>query len=148
MLKVGGIWCSPVEVESCLIGHPAVLEAAVVGQADADQLIKPKAYRGAEAGRLGGAALTDELTALVQEDARALQVSALGRVRGRAAQDGDRQDPALQAQDVTRIRPFEPADLEACYAISLATGFEGGDASHLYRDPNPRGTSTSRLTPC
>ena len=34
MLKVGGIWCSPVEVESCLIGHPAVLEAAVVGHAD------------------------------------------------------------------------------------------------------------------
>jgi GNAT superfamily N-acetyltransferase len=33
------------------------------------------------------------------------------------------------------IRPFQPADLEACYAISLATGFEGGDASHLYRDP-------------
>jgi GNAT superfamily N-acetyltransferase len=40
---------------------------------------------------------------------------------------------------VTRIRPFEPADLEACYAISLATGFEGGDASHLYRDPKMMG---------
>jgi GNAT superfamily N-acetyltransferase len=35
---------------------------------------------------------------------------------------------------VTRIRPFAPDDLEACYAVSLATGFEGGDASHLYRD--------------
>ena len=35
---------------------------------------------------------------------------------------------------MTRIRPLAPADLEACYAISLATGFEGGDASHLYRD--------------
>jgi GNAT superfamily N-acetyltransferase len=40
---------------------------------------------------------------------------------------------------VTRIRPFEPADLEACYAISLATGFEGGDASHLYSDPTVMG---------
>ena len=38
-----------------------------------------------------------------------------------------------------RIRPFEPADLEACYAISLATGFEAGDASHLYRDPRMMG---------
>lgn len=38
-----------------------------------------------------------------------------------------------------RIRPFAPADLEACYAISLATGFEGGDASHLYRDPKMMG---------
>ena len=43
MLKVGGIWCSPIEIESCLITHPAVLEAAVVGQADADELIKPRA---------------------------------------------------------------------------------------------------------
>jgi GNAT superfamily N-acetyltransferase len=40
---------------------------------------------------------------------------------------------------VTRIRGFEPADLEACYAISLATGYEGGDASHLYRDPKMMG---------
>jgi GNAT superfamily N-acetyltransferase len=40
---------------------------------------------------------------------------------------------------VTTIRGFERADLEACYAISLATGFEGGDASHLYRDPKMMG---------
>jgi hypothetical protein len=40
---------------------------------------------------------------------------------------------------VTTIRPFAPADLEACYAISLATGVEGGDASHLYRDPKLMG---------
>ena len=33
-----------------------------------------------------------------------------------------------------RIRPASPADLDACYEISLATGFEGGDASHLYAD--------------
>ena len=38
-----------------------------------------------------------------------------------------------------RIRSFQPADLEAGYAISLATGFEGGDASHLYRDPRMMG---------
>jgi len=44
MLKVGGIWVSPVEVESTLAMHPAVLEAAVVGQEDADKLVKPKAY--------------------------------------------------------------------------------------------------------
>jgi benzoate-CoA ligase family protein len=44
MLKVGGIWCSPVEIESRLIEHPKVLEAAVVGRADDDQLIKPEAY--------------------------------------------------------------------------------------------------------
>jgi benzoate-CoA ligase len=44
MLKVGGIWVSPVEVEATLIQHPAVLEAAVVGQEDDDRLVKPRAY--------------------------------------------------------------------------------------------------------
>jgi benzoate-CoA ligase family protein len=44
MLKVGGIWVSPVEVESTLLSHAAVLECAVVGQVDDMQLIKPKAY--------------------------------------------------------------------------------------------------------
>jgi GNAT superfamily N-acetyltransferase len=32
------------------------------------------------------------------------------------------------------IRPFRPSDLEYLYAISLATGYKGGDASHLYED--------------
>ena len=44
MLKVGGIWCSPVEIEGRLIEHQRVLEAAVVGRADADELIKPEAF--------------------------------------------------------------------------------------------------------
>ncbi|MEM7543193.1 MAG: benzoate-CoA ligase family protein [Pseudomonadota bacterium] len=44
MLKVGGIYVSPTEVESALIGHEAVLEAAVVGKADEENLIKPAAF--------------------------------------------------------------------------------------------------------
>jgi benzoate-CoA ligase family protein len=44
MLKVGGIWVSPFEVESALGAHPAVLEVAVVGHADGDGLIKPRAF--------------------------------------------------------------------------------------------------------
>lgn len=44
MLKVSGIWVSPFEVESALSSHAAVLEAAVVGQADDNGLIKPKAF--------------------------------------------------------------------------------------------------------
>lgn len=67
MLKVGGIWCSPIEIESCLIGHPAVLEAAVVGHADADQLIKPKAMVVLKQADGGGMALTDELMALCKK---------------------------------------------------------------------------------
>jgi 4-hydroxybenzoate-CoA ligase len=44
MFKVSGIWVSPFEVESALITHPAVLEAAVVPEGDADGLLKPKAF--------------------------------------------------------------------------------------------------------
>ena len=44
MLKVGGLWCSPTEIEGCLIEHEKVLEAAVVGRADPDGLIKPEAH--------------------------------------------------------------------------------------------------------
>ncbi len=44
MMKVGGIWCSPFEIEARLIEHPDVLEAAVVGRADADGMIKPEAW--------------------------------------------------------------------------------------------------------
>jgi benzoate-CoA ligase family protein len=44
MMKVGGIWCSPFEIEAKLIEHPKVLEAAVVGRADDDDLVKPEAF--------------------------------------------------------------------------------------------------------
>jgi benzoate-CoA ligase family protein len=44
MLKVGGIYVSPFEVEGVLLSHPDVLEAAVVGWPDDDELIKPKAF--------------------------------------------------------------------------------------------------------
>jgi benzoate-CoA ligase len=44
MLKVSGIYVSPVEVEAALITHDAVLEAAVVGIEDEQKLVKPKAF--------------------------------------------------------------------------------------------------------
>ncbi|MCB9751266.1 MAG: benzoate-CoA ligase family protein [Myxococcales bacterium] len=44
LLKVGGIYVSPFEVESALLQHEAVLESAVVGHADHDGLIKPRAF--------------------------------------------------------------------------------------------------------
>jgi benzoate-CoA ligase len=43
MLKCSGVWVSPVEIESVLIEHPAVQEAAVIGREDQDQLLKPVA---------------------------------------------------------------------------------------------------------
>ena len=44
LLKVQGKWLSAVEVEGCLLQHPAVAQAAVVGVADANGLMKPHAY--------------------------------------------------------------------------------------------------------
>ncbi|HEV8306337.1 MAG TPA: benzoate-CoA ligase family protein [Methylomirabilota bacterium] len=44
LLRVGGNWVSPLEVEACLLEHPAVAECAVVGGLDADGLLKPRAY--------------------------------------------------------------------------------------------------------
>ena len=61
MLKVGGIYVSPIEVESALVTHPAVLEAAVIGRADDLQLVKPAAYVVLKSGRVPSPALADEL---------------------------------------------------------------------------------------
>jgi benzoate-CoA ligase len=44
MMKVGGIYVSPIEVEGALLSHPDVLEAAVAGWPDEDGLIRPKAF--------------------------------------------------------------------------------------------------------
>jgi benzoate-CoA ligase family protein len=44
MLKVSGVWVSPTEIENTLVDHPAVLEAAVVGRPDQDELVKPEAW--------------------------------------------------------------------------------------------------------
>ena len=67
MLKVGGIWVSPVEVENTLVGHPAVLEAAVVGHEDTDRLVKPKACVVLKDGHIASHALEDELKQFVKD---------------------------------------------------------------------------------
>jgi len=67
MLKVGGIWVSPVEVENTLVGHPAVLEAAVVGAEDTDRLVKPKAFVVLKEGYAGAPALDAELKGFVKD---------------------------------------------------------------------------------
>ena len=64
MLKVSGIYVSPFEVEATLVQHPAVLEAAVVGVADADGLTKTKAF---VVLKTGESATEDELRAFVKE---------------------------------------------------------------------------------
>ena len=67
MLKVSGQWVSPVEVENALISHPAVLECAVIGDADAEKLIKPHAFVVLKEGYAPSPELADELKAFVKE---------------------------------------------------------------------------------
>jgi benzoate-CoA ligase len=67
MLKVGGIWVSPVEVESTLVRHHAVLEAAVVGHEDEERLVKPKAFVVLKDPTAAKPALGDELKAFVKD---------------------------------------------------------------------------------
>jgi benzoate-CoA ligase len=75
MLKVGGIYVSPLEVESVLLQHPSVSECAVVGYADEAGLVKPKAVvvcrdRASDA----DSALFGELDAFARERLAAFKV--------------------------------------------------------------------------
>jgi benzoate-CoA ligase family protein len=61
MLKVGGMWVSPAEVEHLLLEHPAVQACAVTGREDHDGLVKPVAHVVLRAGVDSGSELGNEL---------------------------------------------------------------------------------------
>lgn len=65
MLKVSGKWLAPGEVENCLLQHPAVREAAVVGVVEDDGLTRPHAYVVVRADADGRDDLDDELRQFV-----------------------------------------------------------------------------------
>ncbi len=67
MLKAGGQWVSPAEVEATIIQHPAVLECGVVGCADRDELVKPYAFVVLKPGQAPSDALAAEIQAFVRE---------------------------------------------------------------------------------
>ena len=95
MIKIGGLWASPIEIENALVEHPRVLEAAAVG-VEADYTTRVKAFVICR-GDAGDDALVDRAAGVVQGPPAPLRVPALHRLRRRAAQDADGQDPALQA---------------------------------------------------
>jgi 4-hydroxybenzoate-CoA ligase len=69
MFKVSGVWVSPFEEESALIGHDAVLEAAVVPKEDGDGLLKPKAFIVLKPGKTAVNGLQEELKEQVKTKA-------------------------------------------------------------------------------
>ncbi len=66
VLKVGGIFVSPVQIENCLLSHPKVKEAAVIGSTDEQGLIKPRAFVAVQSGVTGTAELEKELQQYVK----------------------------------------------------------------------------------
>jgi benzoate-CoA ligase family protein len=67
MLKVGGIWVSPIEVEDALISYPAVREAAVVAKRDEHHLVKPKAFVVLKKGKHPSEKLAADIQAFVKK---------------------------------------------------------------------------------
>ncbi len=66
LIKVSGIWTSPLEIENVLLAHDAVAEVCVLGCEDAQGLVKPFAFVVLDGGRTGDDALAGELKAWVQ----------------------------------------------------------------------------------
>jgi benzoate-CoA ligase family protein len=66
MLKVGGVFVAPSEIENCLLQHEAVLECAVIGHDDGDGLVKPKAFIVAREGSEPTEALAGEIKQFVK----------------------------------------------------------------------------------
>src|SRR6185503_991068 len=61
MLKVGGVFVAPAEIENCLLQHEAVVECAVIGYDDGDGLVKPKAFVVARDGHAASEELVDDI---------------------------------------------------------------------------------------
>ena len=108
MFKVSGMWVSPFDVEAALISHEAVLEAAVIGKADADGLIKPKAFIVLKNGYAADDGLLEKLKIHVKEKAgpwkfprwielrEGLPRTATGKIQRFKLRDEDLQAPAAE----------------------------------------------------
>ena len=98
MLKVGGLWVSPVEVENALIEHPAVQECGVVGRDDRDGLTKPAAFVVLQVRTAGQRRSSRRSCSVRSRAARGIQAATLGRVPAGAAEDRHWQDSAIPAE--------------------------------------------------
>ena len=124
MIVSGGVNIYPQEVEDHLLLHPKVTDAAVFGVPDADLGEQVKAVVQPAAGVEPGPELEAELLGVLPRRAGALQVPALGRLRGRAA--ARRQRQALQA------RPPRPLLGGPRHPAALRPRSDGGCAPLIY----------------
>ena len=93
MLKVSGIWVSPIEVENALLGHDAVLEAAVIGVTDQAGLVKSKAFVVAKPGVTPDIALAAALKDFTKSRLAPYKYPREIEFLAELPEDSDRQDP-------------------------------------------------------
>ena len=122
MLKVGGIYVSPFEVEGALCTHADVLEAAVVAWPDDEQLVKPKAFVVLKPAGQGQRRARPGAAGALQAEARALQISALDRIPHRPAENRDRKNPALPPKSGACDEVIEPRNDRAATRDPTPTG--------------------------
>jgi len=68
LLKVGGIFVAPQEIENCMLSHPAVAEVCVISVRDESDLEVPRAYVVCSAGHSASDTLTSELQNFVKDN--------------------------------------------------------------------------------
>jgi benzoate-CoA ligase len=68
VLKVGGVFVAPLQIENCLLTHEAVKEAAVIGAEDDQGLIKPKAFIAVNEGFQGDETLASDLKNYIKQN--------------------------------------------------------------------------------
>ena len=144
MLKVGGIWVAPFEVESALAAHPGVLEAAVVGAEDENGLVKPKAFVALKDPGGAGPALESELVAFVRGRLAPFKYPRWIEFVDELPKNRVRQDPALPAARrieeerdgrclglADEVRCGHAVDQHHRAAALRRDGAQGGDQSHF-----------------
>ena len=94
VIKSAGYRIGPAEIESCLVKHPAVLNAAVIGKPDATRGAIIKAFVVLQPGHSPSEGLIERNPEPRARPARAVRVSARDRVHRRAADDHHRQGAA------------------------------------------------------
>ena len=103
VIKSAGYRIGPFEVESAILKHPAVAEAAVVGKPDALRGQIVKAYVVLKPGRAARGGLEAEIVDVVKTQRGPAPVPAGDRVSRSAPEDRDRQDPAVPAAGAMTI---------------------------------------------
>ena len=94
VIKSSGYRIGPAEIESCLVKHPAVLNAAVIGKPDATRGSIVKAFIVLQPGYSPADSLVEDIQNHVRGRLAPVRVSARDRVHRRAADDHHRQGAA------------------------------------------------------